>query len=87
MITQHCVKRIEERHINIDLEILEYLCNKASCDTAFILGEINFLGDMNHVILIVRENNAVTIEFRRCSQPHTEKSLNVDMIVEYPCLF
>lgn len=87
MITQHCAKRIIERRINIDPEMVEYLCSKSVCDTAFVLGQINFLNEPNHVILIVREKIAVTIEFRRVSQSHTEKSLNVDMIVEYPCLF
>ena len=87
MITQHCAKRIVERGINIDPEMIEYLCNKSKCDTAFVLGQIQFLGDLNHVILIVREKIAVTIEFRRCSQTHSCHSLDVDMIVESPCLF
>jgi len=88
MITTHALKRIEERHISIDIEMVEYLCQKyKSQDTAVFLGEILFLGDMNYVILIIRGGNAITIEFRRKSQSIDEKSLNVMRVEKYPCLF
>lgn len=88
MLTSHAIKRIEEREINIDLEILEHLANKYSeKDTAVILGEIDFLDAENYVIAIIRGGNVITIEFRRKSQTITEKSLNVECLVKYPCLF
>lgn len=88
MITSHCIKRIQDRKINIDLEILEYLCGKSQdTDTAFILGETEFLGDMNFIILIVRNGRAITIEFRRKGQTISEKSLRVRKLENYPCTF
>jgi len=68
--------------------MVELLCKKSyGIDIAYILGEVEFLGDLNVVILVVRNWNAVTIEFRRKSQTITEKSLNVVAISKYPCLF
>lgn len=88
MVSPHCKKRIEERNINIDLEMLEYLVKKSDGkNVAFILGETKFLGDDNYIILIVRNNVAVTIEIRRKSQTVTRHSLNVDTVSEFPCLF
>jgi len=88
MITKHALQRIEERQIEIDLEMIEYFCQKYSdMDTAVFLGKIVFLGDDNHVILIIRDGNAITIEFRRCTQNCDEKTLNVDRVKEYPCIF
>jgi len=88
MVTNHCIQRIKEREINIDLEMIEFLVNKSNGqNVAFILGEINFLEDENYVILIVRNNQAVTIEFRRKSQTITAHSLQVDTVSKYPCLF
>lgn len=88
MVTNHCIQRIKERQINIDLEMIEFLVNKSNGqDVAFILGEIKFLGDENYVILIVRNFQAVTIEFRRKSQTITAHSLQVDTVSKYPCLF
>jgi len=88
MLTPHAIKRIEERRINIDLEMLEYLSKKYSDkDTAVILGEVYFLDAENYVIALIRGGNVVTIEFRRKSQTITEKSLNVECLVKYPCLF
>ena len=88
MVTNHCIQRIKEREINIDLEMIEFLVNKSNGqNVAFILGEINFLEDENYVILIVRNNQAVTIEFRRKSQSITARSLQVDTVSKYPCLF
>lgn len=41
MGTPHCIKRIKERNINIDLEMLEFLVKKSDGqDVAFILGEV-----------------------------------------------
>lgn len=88
MVTPHCMKRIQERNINIDMEMLEFLVKKSNGqDVAFILGETKFLGDDNYVILIVRNNVAVTIEIRRKSQTITAHALNVDTVSKYPCLF
>lgn len=88
MVTPHCMKRIQERNINIDMEMLEFLVKKSNGqDVAFILGEIKFLDDDNYVILIVRNNVAVTIEIRRKSQTITAHALNVDTVSKYPCLF
>lgn len=88
MVTPHCIKRLKERNINIDLEMLEFLVKKSDGqDVAFILGEVNFLGDDNFVILIVRKNVAVTMELRRKSQTITAHALNVDAVSKYPCLF
>ena len=88
MVTPHCIKRIKERNINIDLEMLEFLVKKSNGqDVAFILGETKFLDDDNYVILIVRNNVAVTIEIRRKSQTITAHALNVDTVSKYPCIF
>lgn len=88
MVTPHCMKRIQERNINIDMEMLEFLVKKSNGqDVAFILGETKFLGDDNYVILIVRNNVAVTIEIRRKSQTITAHALNVETVSKYPCLF
>ncbi len=88
MVSQHCINRIKERHINIDLEMLEFLVNKSNGQSvAFILGETTFLGDENYIILIVRNNQAITIQFRRKSQTINPHSLNVDTVSKYPCLF
>ena len=88
MVTPHCMKRIQERNINIDMEMLEFLVKKSNGqDVAFILGETKFLGDDNYVILIVRNNIAVTIEIRRKSQTITAHALNVETVSKYPCLF
>lgn len=88
MVTSHCMKRIQERNINIDMEMLEFLVKKSNGqDVAFILGETKFLDDDNYVILIVRNNVAVTIEIRRKSQTITAHALNVDTVSKYPCLF
>jgi len=88
MITSHVLKRLGERHIEIDIEMVEYLSSKYSdVDTAVIIGSIEFLGDKNYIILIIRDGNAVTIEFRRCSQKCDKNSLNVDEVITYPCIF
>ena len=88
MVTPHCMTRIQERKINIDMEMLEFLVKKSNGqDVAFILGETKFLDDDNYVILIVRNNVAVTIEIRRKSQAITAHALNVDTVSKYPCLF
>lgn len=87
MITPHCLKRIKEREINVDLEMVEYLCKKSTVSTAFILGKITFLGEINYVILVVREGDAVTLELRRATQTISIDALKVGLIVEYPCLF
>lgn len=88
MVTPHCMKRIQERNINIDMEMIEFLVKKSNGqDVAFILGETKFLDDDNYVILIVRNNVAVTIEIRRKSQTITAHALNVDTVSKYPCLF
>jgi hypothetical protein len=88
MVTSHVLRRIEERQIEIDIEMIEYFCQKYNdLDTAVFLGIVTFLGDKNYVILIIRGGDAVTIEFRRCSQICDEKSLKVQQVVEYPCLF
>ena len=88
MITPHVLKRIEERQIEIDLEMIEYFCQKYSdFDTAVFLDKVMFLGDNNHVILIIRNGNAVTIEFRRCTQNCDKNSLKVIQVIEYPCIF
>jgi hypothetical protein len=88
MITSHCKSQIEKRKINIDPEMIEFLVKKSNkVDSAFILGEQIFLGDVCHVILIVRHDIAITIEFRRKTQTITEKSLDVSQIVRFPCIF
>ena len=88
MVSQHCIQRIKERNISIDLEMVEFLVKKSNGqNVAFILGETEFLGDENYVILIVRNNQAVTIQFRRKSQTVNPHSLNVDTVSKYPCLF
>lgn len=88
MVTSHVLKRIKERQIEIDIEMVEYFCQKYdNMDTAVFLGKIVFLGEKNHVILIIRDGNAVTIEFRRCTQNNDANSLNVEQVVEFPCLF
>lgn len=88
MVSNHCIQRIKERQINIDLEMAEFLVNKSNGNSvAFILGEVNFLGDKNYVILIVRNNQAVTIEIRRKSQTISPFALGVDTVSKYPCLF
>lgn len=88
MVSNHCIQRIKERQINIDLEMIEFLVSKSNGNSvAFILDEVDFLGDENYVILIVRNNQAVTIEFRRKSQTITAHALNVDTVSKYPCLF
>lgn len=88
MVSKHCIQRIKERNINIDLEMVEFLVAKSNGqNVAFILGEIKFLGDENYVILIVRNNEARTIEFRRKSQTVNPYSLSVDTVSKYPCLF
>lgn len=88
MITPHVLKRIEERQIEIDLEMIEYFCQKYNQqDTAVFLGKVMFLGDENYVILIIRNGNAITIEFRRCGQNCDKHSLNVEKVEKYPCLF
>ncbi len=62
MITSHCISQIEKRQINVDLEMIEFLVKKSNkVDSAFILGEQMFLGDICHVILIVRYEKAITI--------------------------
>lgn len=88
MVSQHCIKRIQERNINIDLEMIEYLVKKSNGQNiAFILGETKFLEDENYVILIVRNNEAVTVQFRRKSQTITAHALDVDTVSKFPCLF
>ena len=88
MVTNHVLKRIEERQIEIDIEMIEYFCQKyEECDTAIFLGKIDFLDEKNYVILIIRDGNAVTIEFRRCNQNCDANSLNVEQVIQYPCLF
>ena len=88
MITSHCISQIEKRQINVDLEMIEFLVKKSNkVDSAFILGEQMFLGDICHVILIVRHEKAITIELRRKTQTITEKSLDVKQIVPFPCIF
>lgn len=88
MVTPHCKSQIEKREINVDIEMIEYLCRKSNkIDSAFILGEKYFLGDICYVILIVRHEIAITIELRRKTQSITEKSLQVEQIVPHPCLF
>jgi len=88
MVTSHCIKRIQERNINIDLEMIEYLVKKSNGQNiAFILGETKFLEDENYVILIVRNNEAVTVQFRRKSQTITAHALDVDTVSKFPCLF
>jgi len=88
MVTSHCIKRIQERNINIDIEMLEFLCQKSNGqNVAFILGEVRFLDDDNYIILIVRNYEAVTIQFRRKSQTITAHSLQVDTVSKYPCIF
>ena len=88
MIAQHCKSQIEKRHINIDLEMIEFLVTKSNnVDSAFILGEQIFMDDNCYIILIVRHEVAITIEFRRKTQSITEKSLDVKQIVKYPCVF
>lgn len=88
MVTKHVLQRIEERRIEIDLEMIEYFCKKYnSQDTAVLLGEVQFLGEENYVILIIRNGNAIAIEFRRCSQNNDAKSLKVDSVIAFPCLF
>lgn len=93
MVTEHCKRRIKEREINIDLEIIEYLVKKSEGnDVAFVLGEVKIFDDDNFIILIVREYVAVTIEIRRKSQIENAKgrlaqSLRVKEAVNYPCIF
>lgn len=88
MITEHALKRIKERQIEIDLEMLEYFCQKYNQhDTAIILGKVKFLGEDNLVICIIRDANVITIEFRRTSQHNDANSLNVEEVIAYPCLF
>lgn len=88
MISHHCHKRIKERKINIDPEMIELLVEKAKKrDVAYILGEVDFLGDRNYLILFVRNGVATTIEPRRKSQTITRHSLDVEEVVPYPCLF
>ena len=88
MVTSHCLQRIKEREINIDLEMIEFLVNKSNGQNmAFILGEVKFLDDENYVILIVRNYEAVTIQFRRKSQTTTAHALQVDTVSKYPCIF
>jgi len=87
MVTPHVLKRIKERQIEIDIEMVEYFCQKYNQDTAVFLGEVVFLQEKNYVILIVRDGNAVTIEFRRCAQNCDAKTLNVSQVVKFPCLF
>lgn len=88
MVTPHCKSQIEKREITVDIEMIEYLCRKSNkIDSAFILGEKMFLGDICYVILIVRHEVAITIEFRRKSQSISEKSLQVEQVVKYPCIF
>jgi hypothetical protein len=88
MISSHCKSQIEKREINIDIEMIEYLVKKAKgIDLAFILGEQYFLDALCLIILIVRHDTAITIEFRRKSQSITTESLKVIDIVKYPCTF
>lgn len=88
MVTSHCIKRIQERNISIDIKMLEFLCQKSEGKSvAFIIGEVKFLDDDNYVILIVRNYEAITIQFRRKSQTITASALNVDTVSKYPCIF
>ena len=88
MVTSHVLRRIEERQIEIDIEMIEYFCQKYNeCDTAIFLGLVTFLDERNFVILIIRDGDAITIEFRRCTQKCDKHSLNVEQVIEYPCLF
>jgi hypothetical protein len=88
MVSPHCISQIKKREINVDIEMIEYLTEKSQgIDSAFILGETVFMGDDNYVILIVRHNAAITIEFRRMSQSLNKNCLNVEQIIKYPCLF
>ena len=88
MVTSHVLRRIKERQIEIDIEMMEYFCQKyGDNDTAVFLGKIKFLGELNHVILIIRDGDAITIEFRRCTQNCDANILDVEQVVEFPCLF
>ena len=88
MVSPHCISQINKREINVDIEMIEYLTEKSQdIDSAFILGEVEFLGDENYVILIVHHEVAITIEFRRKSQSLNTYCLNVEQIIKYPCLF
>lgn len=88
MVSPHCRSQVEKREINIDIEMIEYLVTKSKgIHSAFILGEEIFLGDDCYIILIVRHEIAITIEFRRKTQTLTEKSLGVNQIVKFPCTF
>lgn len=88
MVSPHCISQIEKREINVDIEMIEFLTEKSQgVDSAFILGEKMFLGEENYVILIVRHETAITIEFRRKSQSLNVKCLDVEQIIKYPCLF
>lgn len=87
MVSPHCERRIKERNINVDLEMIELLVNKSDGkNIAYIMGEVKFLDDDNYVILIVRNFVAVTIEIRRKSQTISAHALNVDTVSKYPCL-
>jgi hypothetical protein len=70
------------------MEMIEYLCRKSSgIDSAYIIGEDTFLGDKCWIILIVRHDDAITIEFRRKSQSLNENSLKVKQIVKHILYF
>ena len=86
MITSHCKSQIENRQIHVDIEMIEYLCQKSDhIDSAYIIGEDTFLGDKCWIILIVRHDDAITIEFRRKSQSLSENSLKVNHIEKCLC--
>ena len=82
MCNPHVIERIESRRIEIDPEFLDYLAAKCeNIDTAIILGRNSWLGDVCRIILIVRNNQPVTIMFRRLSQSLDRKHLGVDKII------
>jgi hypothetical protein len=87
MVSPHCISQINKGEINVDTEMIEYLTEKSQgTDSAFVLGEMEFLGDNNYVILIVRHEVAITIEFRRITQSLNTNCLGVEQIIKFPCL-
>ena len=78
----HCKKQMEEREIELDVEFLIYLAEKTEEENvAIVLGTKEYLGNLNNVILIIRDFYPVTVECRRKTQSLNKNVLEVDNII------
>lgn len=90
-VPYHIYQRLNERGLSFSMEYLISLAKKCENDTAILLcildeyrndSDLDFCqrkeSNGNLVILIVRNQDPITIMFRRTEQPFTPEALKVD---------